>query len=125
VASAPGTPRASAFESWSFPVIAGHVGLSALPRNTKIFSFTLTGRLPRMVLVRPGEALADGTTDTNRGSAGLSDRSPESPRKLLSAPGRNRTCDSRFRKPLLYPLSYEGLRTLPSDRTSGNLRPPG
>jgi hypothetical protein len=24
------------------------------------------------------------------------------------APGRNRTCDSRFRKPLLYPLSYEG-----------------
>jgi hypothetical protein len=26
----------------------------------------------------------------------------------LGAPGRNRTCDSRFRKPLLYPLSYEG-----------------
>ena len=25
-----------------------------------------------------------------------------------SAPGRNRTCDKRFRKPLLYPLSYEG-----------------
>jgi hypothetical protein len=25
-----------------------------------------------------------------------------------SAPGRNRTCDTRFRKPLLYPLSYEG-----------------
>jgi hypothetical protein len=24
------------------------------------------------------------------------------------APGRNRTCDTRFRKPLLYPLSYEG-----------------
>ena len=22
--------------------------------------------------------------------------------------GRNRTCDLRFRKPLLYPLSYEG-----------------
>jgi hypothetical protein len=29
-------------------------------------------------------------------------------RFLLGAPGRNRTCDSRFRKPLLYPLSYEG-----------------
>jgi hypothetical protein len=28
-----------------------------------------------------------------------------------SAPGRNRTCDTRFRKPLLYPLSYEGVRT--------------
>src|SRR2546427_10550583 len=26
------------------------------------------------------------------------------------APGRNRTCDTRFRKPLLYPLSYEGRR---------------
>jgi hypothetical protein len=24
------------------------------------------------------------------------------------APGRNRTCDTRFRKPMLYPLSYEG-----------------
>jgi hypothetical protein len=25
-----------------------------------------------------------------------------------SAPGRIRTCDTRFRKPVLYPLSYEG-----------------
>ena len=24
------------------------------------------------------------------------------------APGRNRTFDTRFRKPVLYPLSYEG-----------------
>ena len=24
------------------------------------------------------------------------------------APGMNRTCDTRFRKPVLYPLSYEG-----------------
>jgi len=24
------------------------------------------------------------------------------------APGRIRTCDTRFRKPMLYPLSYEG-----------------
>jgi hypothetical protein len=32
-----------------------------------------------------------------------------------SAPGRIRTCDTRFRKPLLYPLSYEGwLRRWPS-----------
>jgi hypothetical protein len=88
VASAPGTPRASAFESWSFPVIAGHVGVSALPRNTKIFSFTLTGRLPRMVLVRPGEALADGTTDTNRGERRtlrslprISAKTPQCPRQ--------------------------------------------
>jgi hypothetical protein len=27
----------------------------------------------------------------------------------VSAPGRIRTCGTRFRKPLLYPLSYEGL----------------
>src|SRR5947207_9499451 len=29
-------------------------------------------------------------------------------RHHTGAPGRNRTCDTRFRKPLLYPLSYEG-----------------
>ncbi len=28
----------------------------------------------------------------------------------MRAPGRIRTCDSRFRKPQLYPLSYEGIR---------------
>ena len=27
------------------------------------------------------------------------------------APGRIRTCDTRFRKPMLYPLSYEGLNS--------------
>ncbi len=26
----------------------------------------------------------------------------------FGAPGRIRTCDTRFRKPMLYPLSYEG-----------------
>lgn len=26
----------------------------------------------------------------------------------IGAPGRNRTCDARFRKPTLYPLSYGG-----------------
>ena len=28
--------------------------------------------------------------------------------RQADAPGRNRTCDTRFRKPVLYPLSYEG-----------------
>ena len=28
----------------------------------------------------------------------------------FSAPGRNRTCDTRIRNPVLYPLSYEGMR---------------
>ncbi len=27
-----------------------------------------------------------------------------------SALGKIRTCDTRFRKPVLYPLSYEGMR---------------
>ncbi len=27
---------------------------------------------------------------------------------MMGAPGRIRTCDARFRKPTLYPLSYEG-----------------
>ena len=32
---------------------------------------------------------------------------------FLGAPGRIRTCDARFRKPMLYPLSYEGRRRRP------------
>jgi hypothetical protein len=28
---------------------------------------------------------------------------------MVGAPGRTRTCDARFRKPTLYPLSYGGL----------------
>jgi hypothetical protein len=36
-----------------------------------------------------------------------------------SAPGRNRTCDSRFRKPLLSPLSYEGLLQSSSGNAPG------
>jgi hypothetical protein len=30
-------------------------------------------------------------------------------RSHIGAPGRTRTCGSRFRKPLLYPLSYGGV----------------
>jgi hypothetical protein len=33
---------------------------------------------------------------------------PRFPDTSQGAPGRNRTSDTRFRKPLLYPLSYEG-----------------
>ena len=29
-------------------------------------------------------------------------------RKWFGAPGRIRTCDTRFRRAVLYPLSYEG-----------------
>jgi hypothetical protein len=51
----------------------------------------------------------------------LSVRSSKTLRKLLGAPGRNRTCDTRFRKPLLYPLSYEGWERC---RRTGLRQPP-
>jgi hypothetical protein len=35
--------------------------------------------------------------------------------KNYDAPGRTRTSDTRFRKPLLYPLSYEGRKVRLSD----------
>lgn len=41
---------------------------------------------------------------------------------LGDAPGRNRTCDTRFRKPVLYPLSYEGLPAQLSPRSARGAR---
>gem|GEM_PF-3822125 len=35
------------------------------------------------------------------------------------APGRTRTCDARFRKPTLYPLSYGGARGRPDAERAG------
>jgi hypothetical protein len=40
----------------------------------------------------------------------------QAPRFLHSAPGRIRTCDTRFRKPVLYPLSYGGAVSKCSER---------
>src|SRR5215212_6484612 len=40
-------------------------------------------------------------------------------RRLGGAPGRIRTYDSRFRKPMLYPLSYEGGPANPSRSAGG------
>ncbi len=45
---------------------------------------------------------------------------PGRPGNFMSAPGRNRTCDTRFRKPMLYPLSYEGG---PARAAEPNVRP--
>lgn len=55
----------------------------------------------------------------------------------LRAPGMIRTCDTRFRKPVLYPLSYEGInlifniisiksihKRVKADKISGRLRLP-
>jgi hypothetical protein len=61
----------------------------------------------------PGEIELTRSTYELLKEAGRRDRivrddSPLTPRFLPSAPGRNRTSDTRFRKPVLYPLSYEG-----------------
>src|ERR1700722_20104013 len=50
------------------------------------------------------------TGSLNNGSTCLPHESTSVPftRGFRSAPGRNRTCDARFRKPTLYPLSYWG-----------------
>ena len=42
--------------------------------------------------------------------------------EYVSAPGRIRTCDTGFRRAVLYPLSYEGL-TRSELTESGSLRP--
>lgn len=45
-------------------------------------------------------------------------------RKWVGAPGRIRTCDTRFRRAVLYPLSYEGGAWFkPSPK--GSLKPSG
>lgn len=63
---------------------------------------TMTIRLP-----------ADQTHNAARAARALSEPrgQPTSPAVVdaVGAPGRNRTCDTRFRKPMLYPLSYEGI----------------
>src|SRR5829696_4040036 len=54
---------------------------------------------------------------TDQANALFSARSP-------GAPGRIRTCDARFRKPTLYPLSYgSGLGKPTADDPSADLRP--
>ena len=77
----------------------------------------------------PDEALAGGLEPPTCGlevrcSIRLSYASPRPAESTgsLHAPGRIRTCDLRFRKPLLYPLSYEGLNSIISSIPEG-LRP--
>ncbi len=55
------------------------------------------------------------TTAHGIGRLGLPSSEGELPDRG-GAPGRNRTCDLRFRKPLLYPLSYEGASAQSSDQ---------
>src|SRR6476619_2973418 len=62
-------------------------------------------RAGRAPLVPPGRGRARGPRGRRRLTCGS-----------LGAPGRIRTCDTRFRKPMLYPLSYEGRRGLSTSR---------
>ena len=50
-------------------------------------------------------------------------RRPEGSRPgAIGAPGTTRTCDTRFRKPLLYPLSYRGMRRIDTTQCPVTLR---
>jgi site-specific DNA recombinase len=66
-------------------------------------------------------ALAKPTApDTQKPGAGA-DEAPTPGRAgwdVLSAPGRIRTCDTRFRRAVLYPLSYGGGPRKPSETTA-------
>ena len=66
------------------------------------------GAYPLLEGVRPGFAV-DGRTDRDRPLTGFLLVRGRFAGCSRGAPGRNRTCDTRFRKPMLYPLSYEGL----------------
>jgi hypothetical protein len=73
---------------------------------------------PRMIVIalaNPRPPASDSrlpqSTVPSRGWICPSPCAPSAPaiaRCGASAPGRIRTCDTRFRKPMLYPLSYEG-----------------
>ena len=57
----------------------------------------------------PGIEGYGGLWRTNPQTADQAIRPSQPP--IPGAPGRIRTCDARFRKPTLYPLSYEGKST--------------
>ena len=73
---------------------------------------TAPGRSSRFAMV--SRTVADGARRRQtvaEHKIGIYQRSCWSKLVLLvdgGAPGRIRTCDTRFRKPMLYPLSYEG-----------------
>ena len=71
----------------------------------------VAGPNPRLELTPTAPILTPTLTPTG---LNRSEAQRHSLRSRFGAPGRNRTCDKRFRKPLLYPLSYEGLKAAPS-----------
>ena len=64
------------------------------------------------VTVRPSGTLSNqmGAPRAEPGNV----RAPGGARQCHSAPSRIRTCDTRFRKPMLYPLSYRGADRRPA-----------
>ena len=61
-------------------------------------------------LANAGDPAAENATAATKAVAKKKRRNTNPPICfLLSAPGRNRTCDQEIRRLLLYPLSYEGI----------------
>ena len=77
----------------------------ATPRDSNNPGSRLNPMLPRAMPTWQPNMHTCGTIDPS-----ASGHSADAPTYmvLFSAPGRNRTCDTRFRKPMLYPLSYRG-----------------
>ena len=66
-------------------------------------------RMPTRKIGRSGSIGAPQGAERRAGrEAGKLNAAVEAVSLLRGAPGRIRTCDTRFRKPLLYPLSYGG-----------------
>ena len=82
--------------------VRGHTGQADLSAITTQNNRSRLPVTPKRIL-----SLGSGTTWQKKGANRLV--SPINPLKFRGALGRNRTCDTRIRNPVLYPLSYEGV----------------
>ena len=82
--------------------------LTELPRGLA-GSLELTSRVPTACASASlGQTRAVGTARRTSTTKTITTAKLHLTRPFIGAPSRIRTCDTRFRKPLLYPLSYGG-----------------
>ena len=104
--------------SISYPAVAdAHQPSVAASRSTRAERLHVGAELCRAPVVRqPARKSVDSGglrwTDAAREETQVQQGKPSVGAVCMSAPGRNRTSDTRFRKPLLSPLSYGGSAVL-------------
>ena len=105
------TRRASSFSAWRRPPRTVREMYCLRPVSRSRPANTRSSQLcsPRL-RIDPATGPALPRWMGNGHQMGNSPVSDPQDRCNCSALGRNRTCDTRFRKPMLYPLSYEGGR---------------